>query len=220
MTTLISASRLKVLALSTAIAVYGTVSSAELLKLQPNSANTKIESVPLAASATTDKGAKLSFVGAGLRAKKVVFVNVKVYVAQLFAADAAKLKKSDAEILGSLDSAAPVALQMNFLREVEASKVQSSFKEALEANKVDMNKPEIKKFLDAVQTGGKAKEGKTLTLLAVKNPDATETVTYEDANGKATAVSGAAGFTRDVLSIWLGKPSDDGVARLKSDLLK
>lgn len=208
------------LVLSAIAFLCSSASSAQVLKLQPNpAADAKVESVPLAASATTDKGAKLAFVGAGLRAKKVVFVNVNVYVAEFFAAEPAKLKKSDAEILNSLLQAQPLALQMHFLREVDAGKVQSSFREALEANNVDLKKPEIQAFLNAVKNGGEAKKGKTLTLVGVKNADGSETVTYEDANLKAVPVNGTAGFMKDIFSIWFGTPSDDGVARLKKSLL-
>lgn len=196
----------------------GSGSFAQILTVQ--NGPEKLNSVPLATGATTAQGTKLTFVGAGLRAKKILLINVKVYIAQLFVADVSKLKKSEAEALSSLTAAQPVAMQLHFLRDVDAGKVQGAFREAMEANKIDLKKPEVQKFLEAVKNGGEAKEGKTLTLLGIKNPDGTETVTYEDANGKVASVSGAAGVLRDVFSIWLGQPSDDGVARLKASLLK
>lgn len=195
-----------------------SVSQAEILKTQAG--KDAVEGVTVATSATTAQGAKLSFVGAGLRAKKVVMVNVNVYVAQLFVADMSKFKKTEAEVLNSVTSAQPVALQMHFLRDVDAEKVQSSFKEALESNKIDLNKPEIQKFLEAVSKGGEAKKGRNLTLVGMKNADGAESVTYEDANMKAVTVDGPAGFIKEVFSIWLGNPSDSGVARLKASLLK
>lgn len=199
-------------------AFFSLSASAQILKTQNGSQ--ALEGVPLAASAVTDKGAKLAFAGAGLRAKKVVMVNVNVYVAQLFAANLTSLKKTESEILNSLTAAQPIALQMHFLRDVEADKVQASFKEAMEANKIDVKKPEVQKILEAVKNGGEAKKGKTLSLVAVKNADNTESITYEDANLKAVTVVGPAGFIKDMFSIWLGQPSDSGVARLKASLLK
>jgi hypothetical protein len=197
--------------------LIASTAMADLLKLEAG--KDKLEGVSLATSATTAQNRKLSFVGAGLRAKKVIMVNVNVYVAQLFVADAGKFKKSESEALNSLTAAQPVALQLHFLRDVDAKKVHTSFKEALEANKVDVKKPEIQSVLEAVSQGGEAKKGKTLTLLGVKNPDGTETINYEDANLKTNTVSGPSGFIKDVFSIWLGQPSDDGVARLKASLL-
>jgi len=177
----------------------------------------QIHGVTLATTVTTNENTTLHLIGAGLRSKKVVFVNVKVYVAELFAADMAKFQKKEA--LKTAVDAAPLAIQLHFLRDVDAGKVQSSFKEALETNKVDLKKPEIQKFLDATKNG-EAKEGKTLTILATKKTDGSESVTYEDSNLKATTVSGGPGFIQDIFSIWLGHPSDDGIAQLKTELLK
>lgn len=189
---------------------------AQILKTQAGSE--KIEGVALPASASTAEGQKLQFVGAGLRNKKVVMVNVRVYVGSFLIADTAKFKKADA--LKTVTEASPAAIQLHFLRDVDADKVQSSFKEALEANKVDLKKTEVQKFLDAVKNGGEAKKGSTLTILGSKRSDGSEVVVYEDSNLKATTVSGGAGFIQDIFSIWLGHPSDDGVAKLKSDILK
>jgi len=181
-------------------------------------AQTTLEGVNLSTAGLTKDGQKLSFVNAGLRSKKVVFVNVKVYVGEFLVGDTAKFKKTEA--LKSITEASPALIQLHFLRDVDAEKVQSSFKEALEANKVDLKKPEILKFLDAVKTGGEAKKGKMLSILGVKKGDGSEVITYEDSNSKATTVSGGAGFIQEIFSIWLGTPSDDGVAKLKENLLK
>jgi hypothetical protein len=179
-----------------------------------------LEGVTLSPSITTREGQKLQLVGAGLRNKKVMMINVRVYVAELFVGDLAKFKKNPGEALKSVSEAQPAMIQLHFLRDVDAEKVQSSFKEALEANKVDLKKPEVQKFLEAVKTGGEAKKGKFLIVLGTKKADGTEVITYEDSNFKATTISGGAGFIQDIFSIWLGQPSDDGVAKLKADILK
>lgn len=186
--------------------------------LMPQMGSKKIEGVTLPSSANTHDGQKLQFVGAGLRNKKVFMVNVRVYVGSLLVADVTKFKKS-APLL-TLSEAAPAAVQLHFLRDVDADKVQSSFKEALEANKVDLQKPEVQKFLQAVKSGGEIKKGTLLTILGLKNSDGSEVIVYEDSNLKATTISGGVGFLQNIFSIWLGHPSDEGVAQLKSDILK
>jgi len=192
--------------------------SAQTLNIQAGPE--QIEKVPVAASATLGDGTKLQSVGAGLRSKKVVFVNVKVYVGQLFVADLTKFKKNPVDVLKSVSDAAPIAIRLHFLRDVEADKVQSSFRDALEANKVDLKKPEIEKFLSVVKNSGAAKEGKSLTILGTKSKDGSEGITYEDVNGKATSLSGPTGFIQEIFAIWLGSPSDDGITKLKTEILK
>lgn len=181
-------------------------------------AQTQLEGVTLSTGGLTKDGQKLQYVGAGLRNKKVVMVNVRVYVGEFFIGDSAKFQKSNPQ--KTVSDATPALIQLHFLRDVDAEKVQSSFKDALEANKVDLNKAEIQKFLEAVKTGGEAKKGKMLSILGVKKGDGSEIITYEDSNSKATTVSGGAGFIQDIFAIWLGTPSDDGVAKLKADILK
>jgi chalcone isomerase-like protein len=178
----------------------------------------QIEGVTLSTNGVTKEGQKLQYIGAGLRNKKVIMVNVKVYVGELFVGDIAKFKKTDAA--KTVSEASPALMQLHFLRDVDAEKVQSSFKEALETNKIDLKKPEIQKFLEAVKSGGEVKKGKMISVFGVKKGDGSETITYEDVNSKATTIAGGAGFLQEVFAIWLGHPADDGVAKLKSEILK
>lgn len=180
-----------------------------------------MENVSLSSTASTNvegEDVKLSHVGAGLRAKKVVFVNVKVYVGELFASDLTKFKKSDA--LNSVKDQKAIAIQLHFLRDVDAANVQKSFKEALTANAVSLDDASVKQFLDAVSKGGEAKEGKALTILGTRLKDGSEKVSYETTSGTSTEIKGSAGLIEKVFSIWLGKPADDGVADLKKSILK
>ncbi|MGZ3742977.1 MAG: chalcone isomerase family protein [Pseudobdellovibrionaceae bacterium] len=179
-----------------------------------------LEGVTLSPQLTLKEGPLLHLVGAGLRNKKVLMLNVRVYVGEFFVADPAKFKKTPSEALKSLPEAAPAMIRLHFLREVDAEKVQASFKEALEANKIDLKKPEVQKFLEAVRTGGEAKKGKSLSVLGVKKSDGSEAITYESSNSKAITVSGGPGFIQDIFSIWLGQPSDEGVEKLKAEILK
>ncbi|QLY27104.1 chalcone isomerase family protein [Bdellovibrio sp. KM01] len=195
--------------------------SANAALLKTEAGNQKMEKIALSPSATTNvdgEDVKLTEVGAGLRAKKVVFVNVKVYVGELYVADLAKFKKADA--LASLKDQKAVAIQLHFLRAVDGENVQKSFKEALTANAVSLDDASLKQFLDAVSKGGEAKEGKALTILGSRMKDGSEKISYETTAGTVTEIKGSSGLIEKVFSIWLGKPADDGVAELKKSLLK
>lgn len=181
-----------------------------------------IEGVKIAKSGVIEnEGQKfpVGIVGAGLRAKKVLIANVKVYVAQLLASDPTKFVRAETEALHSLENMQGVAIQMHFLRTVEAEKVQVSFQDALIANQADLKAIYIKEFLNAVAKGGDAVEGKTLTVVALKNTDGTETVIYENSAGQTQKINGPVGFSTQVLSIWMGKSADTGVAALKSQII-
>lgn len=176
--------------------------------------------IPGADSSQPTQQIPVDLIGAGLRSKKVVIVNVKVYVAELMSSDASKFVRTDADALKSLDDSRTVAIRLTFLRGVDASTVQTSFKEALQANKINVADAAISQFLKAVDAGGDAANGKPLTIVTQKNADKTETVYYEDTNGKVTKVDGNEGFSKQLMAIWLGTPSDNGVANLKAQLIK
>lgn len=162
----------------------------------------------------------VSVIGAGLRTKKVLIAKVKVYVAELLSSDASKFVRADGKALASLEESRTIALRMTFLRDVEAEKVQTSFKEALATNQVNTNDAAVSQFLAAVSNGGEAKSGKSLVIVTQKNADGSESVSYEDTNGKVTTVAGTKGLSAKIMSIWLGKPSDDGVANLKAQIIQ
>jgi hypothetical protein len=180
----------------------------------------KLEKVNLSSSVTTNtenESMKLSYVGSGLRAKKVVFVNIKVYVAEFFVSNPEKFKKT--EPLNSLKDQKAVAIQLHFLRGVDAENVQKSFKEALSANGVNIDDAGVKQFLEAVAKGGEAQEGKALSILGSQLADGSQKISYETTSGSITEIKGQ-GLVEKVFSIWFGKPSDDGVATLKNSILK
>lgn len=180
-----------------------------------------LEKVSLSKTATADiDGAShsLQVVGAGLRAKKVVFVNVKVYVGELFVSSLEGFKKADP--LTSIKDQKAIAIQLHFLRDVDSENVRKSFKEALEANKVNIQDSSIQQFLESVAKGGEAKSGKALTILGFKHSDGSESISYETTSGNVSQIKGSEGFVQNIFSIWLGKPSDDGVASLKKEILK
>lgn len=183
----------------------------------------KIESVAIAKSATLNienQTRKLDFIAAGLRQKKVLFVQVKVYIAELFASDGSKFIHSQSEALNSLELSPTIAMRLHFLRNVDAEKIQTSFREALVANGVALDSPAIQTFLAAASAGGAVDNGNSLTIVTQKNPDNSETVTFENAKGEIKLIKSNTGLSKQILSIWLGTPADDGIAKLKEELVK
>jgi len=193
---------------------------ADVLKLDPGTAVIENITISKGATATIEgRQTALTTVGAGLRRKKVAIIWAKVYVAQFLVADASKFDRAHA--WESLDRESAVAIRLDFLRYVDAQKVQTSFNEALVANKVDLNGTDIKAFLEAVSGGGDAETGKALTIVGERLADGSEVITYENTKGQAKILHGKAGFVKNVFSIWLGLVSSDdpGLQDLQKELL-
>lgn len=194
--------------------------NANVLSLEPSGKT--IENVAISKSASAAVGGRqyaLTTVGSGVRAKKIAIVNIKVYVGQLLVADPTHFARTMDGALDSVGAMKSAAIRLDFLRTVEAQTVQSSFKDSLMANQVDLNLPALHEFLDTVASGGDATQGKALTLIGEKLTESTDAVTYEDTAGKVTTITGPTGFMRDIFSIWLGRPADGGVENLKKLLI-
>lgn len=203
-----------------AVALSLSVAQAGILQLEKGTRS--VEGINISKSAQVTLNGKtdtLGTVGAGLRWKKVLLAKVKVYVAQVMVSSPDRFVKKDHDALKSLDDSETVAIQLTFLRTVDAATVQSSFHEALSVNNVDMNNEAIKNFLTAVSQGGDATSGNNLTVVIQKHSDGSESLVYEDSTGKQSKVDGAKGLTQKIMSMWLGTPADAGVASLKSDIL-
>lgn len=209
-----------IIALATTMAL-GFSANAALLKLEPGQKSNNGVTISKGGTATIDgKEHELTTVGSGLRSKKVLLASVKVYVAQLLVSSPNAFVRKDGEALKSLEDSQTVAIQLSFLRSVEAEKVKVSFRDAFDVNRVDINSPAIKALLAAVEKGGDATANGTLTFVTNKHSDGSETLVYEDTAGKQAVIKGDKGLTRDVLSMWLGNPADDGIANLKKSLLQ
>ncbi|MBN8537229.1 MAG: chalcone isomerase family protein [Deltaproteobacteria bacterium] len=211
---------LKILGM-TFISLMLTVSSSNAELLTKEFSGKEMYGVKLSksASAKVDQlNVDLVQVGAGLRTKKVLVANIKVYTAELFVSEPLAVVKSDADILETVSKVRAAAVQLTFLRSVEAEKVQVSFREALVANEVDINSPEINQLFSFLAAGGEAKEKKTMTFLTIKNADGTETLSFEDTNGSVGMVKGN-NLSKSIFSMWLGIPADDGLIKLKAELL-
>lgn len=200
-----------------------SISQASLIEVAPNTqASTHINGVAIYPAVNTNvDGANqtLTLLGAGLRSKKVAIVWAKVYVAQAFAQMPDAFVREDAKALASIEAVGTVAMQLKFLRTVDAGTVTNSFRDAFYANSVDVNKKEIAAFLEAVAAGGDALDGSTLTVRGRKLADGMEEIAYEDSRGAVKTLIGPAGFLKEVFGLWYGNPVDAGLANLKAALI-
>ena len=143
-----------------------------------------------------------------------------MYVAQLMVADESRFVKTDAGALPSLGAIKQSAIRLTFLRTVDAATVMGNFKTSLEKNGVATSDAGVASFLGAVAKGGEAKQGTSMTILIVKNPDGSETVTYENGSQAFDPITGH-DLTHKIMSIWLGVVAfDDGLKALKAEILK
>lgn len=206
------------------MAAFALMTSSAFAGIVTTTAGDKnIEGVQIAKEGTVsieNQQIPVSIIGAGLRAKKVAIVNVKVYVAELLSSDASKFVRTEAEALSSLDQSRTTVLRMNFLRAVDAASLQAAFADGLKANSLSTSDAEMASFLKAIADSGDAAAGKALTFVTQKNADKTETVYYEDANGKVTKLSGNEGFSKKVLSLWMGISQDAGVQKMKEQIIQ
>ncbi|MCC6276454.1 MAG: chalcone isomerase family protein [Oligoflexia bacterium] len=163
----------------------------------------------------------LTTIGAGLRSKKISFAlpSVKVYVAQLFLSQPESFVRLEDQALSSANKSTVFAIQLSFLRAVEAEKVMVAFRDSLKANAVDFSKGEVAEFLRAVEKGGEAQSGKNLVIVGERLSDGTEVIHYETTGEKLYSVVGAPGFMNKILSIWLGVPADGGLKDLRKALV-
>lgn len=182
-----------------------------------------IEDVKVAKTATFTQGAlsqSMSLIGAGLRAKKIVFVPVRIYVGQFFAQDPASLKKTEGEVIESISTQKAVAMHLTFLHDVDNKRLVNSFKDGIKANKIDPNDASIQKFLEMVSQAGDVAKGSSLSVVGYRKDDKTDVIVYLDAKGGTTEVSGEPGLRQKVFSLWLGKTDDSGVAEFRKSVLK
>ena len=201
--------------------VFSQISYANILTLDLS--DKSIESVKLARSASLkseSKDTKLDFIGAGLRLKKVLVANVKVYVAQLLADNAGKFVRSNDGALKSINEMETIAFTLSFLRDVDGPTVSKAFEDSFDANNVDINNQAIASFLNAVKVSGQADNGKTMTIVLRKIENSKVEISYEATNGKLTKIVGDASAFSSIASIWLGESADAGLANLKSAIIK
>lgn len=200
-----------------------TLAQANLLTYEQGSLQLEAVNLNKSAAINDQKGQpttlKMDLLGAGLRAKTVLFVSAKVYIAQLFS-DNKQAFSRDANALKSLvDNSKSVALKISMLRTVSASTLSVSFKEALSANGYAID-TDLSAMLSIVEKGADGLQGKDLTLLMIKGADGKTNVYYEDSKGDQKSFVGSADVMTKIMSIWLGTPADNGLKNLKESLIK
>ncbi len=203
------------------LAFFSQIASAGTLSLEKG--NRSIEGVNIAKSATLNMSGsseKLDYIGSGLRLKKVLIANVKVYVAQLFLDNAGKFVRTSSGAVKSLSDMKAGAIHLTFLRSVDASTVQVSFRDAFDANNVDLNNKGIAAFLAAVKEGADAQNGKSMNISLQKDDKGVVTVVYENTSGVEKTIKGDNTLFNGIMSIWIGEPADTGLSNLKSAILK
>ncbi len=195
-----------------------TAAYADVLSLEAGAE--KLADVPLAKKGTVkvEGSVPVARLGYGLRKKKVAFISVKVYVAQLFGSDEKSYARSEDKALASLAAMKASAIQMNFLHDVSADKLSSAFEDSFEERGLDKD-PAISKFLEAVKSSGDVADGEIIRIAAQKLADGKEEVAYEDPKGKVTTVTGASGFIQNVFSLWLGKTDEGTLEDLRAALI-
>lgn len=161
----------------------------------------------------------MDLLGAGLRAKRVLIIDAKVYVAQLFSDNKAAFSRDAGALQSLVQNSTRVAFKIDMLRTVSASELSNSFKEALQANNIAIDS-EMSAILGLFSQSADAASGKTLTLLMIKDTKNVKTnLYYEDAAGKLQSMVGSPDVMTKIMSIWLGTPADSGLSNLKASLL-
>ena len=201
--------------------------SAALLTLTKSAQKLDEVSLATAATATIDGAAvPLEFVSAGIRKKKVVVFNAKVYVAQLFVDSKSKFLKlpagadvaKDQTSLNAIGTLSKVALRLEFLRELSAEKIVNSFDEALKANNLSpQSDPGLGKILDAVKRNGNVSSGDAISIVGINGTDK-DRLLIENDRGVSATIEGDAKLVDHFFSIWFGVPADGGLRELKEDL--
>ena len=161
----------------------------------------------------------MDLLGAGLRSKRVLIVDAKVYVAQLFSDNKDGFSRDAGALQSLVQNSTRVALKIDMLRTVTAVDLANSFKEALTANKIVID-AEMTSILALFSKSADAASGKSLTVLMVKDAKNVKTnMYYEDAAGKTQSLVGSPEVMLKIMSIWLGTPADSGLEKLKASLL-
>ncbi|MGE3973410.1 MAG: chalcone isomerase family protein [Bdellovibrionales bacterium] len=187
------------------------------LELDPSKAINKVKIAKSAMTNTSQGEAPIAFTGAGTRIK-TVFVDVKVYVAQLFVSNLSQFQRTEAGALPSLDDSGRVAIHITFLRDIDAAMTRTSLTNALARNHVNTQRKEFTDLLNAIESMGNATKGDQVAILSERQQDGTEFIMVDNYKGTQLSVVGPAGFARDFFSIWLGIVKDSDL-KLKRNLI-
>jgi hypothetical protein len=181
-----------------------------LLLLSPVAMAKKVGDVEVADSISLG-GQNLVLNGAGIRVKKVAFININVYSGGLYL----KAKNSDAQSI--VDADEPMAMRLHITTGMAStSKLIDAWNEGFEratGGKTDAIKEEIAKFNALFKTD--PKEGDVYEIAYVPGKGITVAM-----NGalQGDAIPGLE-FKKAVFGIWLAKNDDEYLNNLKTGLL-
>lgn len=157
---------------------------------------------------------ELPLTGRGIRQKRVIFVDVDVYLAASYVVRE-HLPLRDTPLRKIQESPFEV-MQLTFVRNVSGSDIQNSLRESLTANGVDTNRPGIQSIFQ--QFSGGILSGQTFLILSRQRRNENhESVIIATPAGSHT-VSGD-NLGGDLWRAWFGTPADDGLSRLRSRLI-
>ena len=152
------------------------------------------------------QGKNLILNGLGVRTKKIVFVKVKVYAAGLY------LESRSNDRNAILTDRKIKRLDMHFLHDVSKDKLIQAWSEAFESNcepsvmdckQVATLMAKIKPFADDLKVGDRI----SITFLP-------EDVVMKFKDQAERVISGGTGFSKIMLSAWLGKnPPDEDLQK-------
>lgn len=162
---------------------------------------------------------RMDLLGAGLRSKTVLVVEAKVYTLQLFSDNKAGFSRDGNALSSLVKNSSRVALKLDMLRTVSASSLAGSLKEALSANGYAID-AELTNVLSLFEKSAEATQGKSVSVLLMKDTAKNKTnLYYEDTKGVQQSLVGSPELMTKILAIWLGKPVDDGIQKLKTALM-
>ncbi len=146
----------------------------------------------------------------GLRKKPIAFFSVKVYVGEIILPSAVTWDGSRK----TFENSPEAGVIMTFVRDVPAKNIVETFADGLKGNKADMNSPEIKAFLEAVKKLGDVKKNEAFIVVRQQKEENDELLVTIP-NRPHELVAGPKGWSQQILRIWSGNPSDNGVRDLQ-----
>ncbi len=192
----------------------------------PGHIGKQIEGVPVPSSGTLklETSVPVTLLGIGVRKNRIRGVERKISVTQLFGSDPKKFVRTPNGALDSLAKMRSAALRFTSFQSVRANIAYLFYLRGIK--KLGIHKSEaLQKYLDAVigagdsAIGGSGPAQQSIVVASYHSPTGEE-IFYQDQNGKVTKIIGGAGFIKTIFSFWLGESADNGLAVLKSNLLK
>jgi hypothetical protein len=146
-----------------------------------------------------------------------VLVNVPMYAAQLMVSNPAGFERISDGALKSLSKSEAVAMQLTFLRVVDAKHMEKYVYSRLYANHVNTADSALQSFMSVVSAA--ALKSGSVIIVVRKEPNGSETLYLQGAES-LKSIAGYSGLTNDIFGIWLGTTTDASSTHLKRDLLR